>query len=99
MIQRGDPIPEPNAVARESLGNAQGARTDLRVVGGMDCSVHRSRDHLALRMISGRMVKNAMTQQRPILHQTKHDTLSCMLIPITVWLWAQGCLPRVGPRL
>jgi hypothetical protein len=71
--ERGDTVPQPNAVALKPLGDPQRARPYLGVIRRVDCAFNGAGDHRSVGMIGSRMVKYAMTEQWPILHQTKHS--------------------------
>src|SRR5262249_53695515 len=90
--KRGNTVPEPDAVPLEPLGNPQGARPHLRVVRGVDGAFHGTGDHRSLRIVGSCMVKNAVTKQRPILHQTKHSKFS---IPRCSVVWARTAAPSL----
>ena len=67
-----DAVAELDAVLLQPLRHLQRARADLGIVGCVDRALDRARDDLALAMIRGGMVDDAMAQQWPILHQAEH---------------------------
>jgi hypothetical protein len=70
--QRRHPVAEPDAVLFQPLRHPQCAAPDLGIIGGMDRPLDRARDHRPLGMEGGGVIDDAMAQQRPILHQSKH---------------------------
>src|SRR5437667_3825969 len=67
-----DAVAELDAVAVEPLRDFQCAIADFPVVGAMDRAFDRPRHDLLRAMNERGMLDNPVTQQRPILHQTKH---------------------------
>src|SRR5207249_2408227 len=78
--ERCNTVPQPNAVALKPLGDPQRARPYLRVIRRVDCAFNGAGDHQSLGMIGSRMVEYAVTEQWPILHQTKHGVSSCIRV-------------------
>ena len=70
--ERGDAITEPNSVLFETLRQAQGARADLGVGGGVKRPLDGARDNRPLGVVGCGMVEEAMAKERPVLHQPKH---------------------------
>jgi len=74
--ERPDPIAEPDSVLREPLRQLEGAAAHVGVGGPVDRSVlDPARRHGAAPVLGGGMVDDAMDEQGPILHQTKHGVL------------------------
>ncbi len=93
--ERRHPVAELDAVLLQPLRNFKRAGADRRVIGLDDRPFHRAGDHLALAVIGGGVVDDAMAQQRPVLHQPEHGIpLLRRLSPF----WA-GAPRRPGPRL
>ena len=70
--ERRHPVAELDAVLLQPLRDLERAGADLGIVGGVDRPFDRARDDLALAMVHGGVVDDAMAQQRPILHQAEH---------------------------
>ena len=68
----GDAVADLDAVLVELLADFQGARANFGVIGAMNGSFDRSRHDLLLAMNGCCVIDNPMTQQGPILHQSKH---------------------------
>ena len=71
----GDAITEFDAFAIEPLRDFQRAGANFGVIGPMNGTLDRSRDHLALAMDLRRMIDDPMTQHGPVLHQTAHSNV------------------------
>ena len=71
----GDAVAELDAVAVEPLRNLQRALVDFGVIGAMDGTFDRSRHDLLGAMDRRGVLHNPVTQQRPILHQSKHTNV------------------------
>ena len=69
----GDAVAELDALAVELLRDFQRTRANFGVIGPVNRTLDRSRDHLALAMDLCCMIDNPMTQHGPILHQTAHS--------------------------
>ena len=77
----GDAVAELDAVAVEPLRNLQRALVDFGVIGAMDGTFDRSRNDLLRAMDCCGVFDNPVTQQRPVLHQSKHTLVppvSCL---------------------
>ena len=68
----GNTVAELDAVAVEPLGDLQRALVDFGIIGAMDGTFDRPRDNFLLAVDCCRVLENSVTQQRPVLHQTKH---------------------------
>src|SRR5262245_58683308 len=67
------PVAESYAVLAESLGDAYGTCPDRLVVRRVDGPIDRACNDTALRVVKGRVVDDTMTEQWPVLHQSKHE--------------------------
>ncbi len=76
--ERRHAVAELDAVLLQPLRHLERARADFGIVGRVDRTFDRACDDLALAMVDGGMVDDAMAQQRPILHQAEHG------IPLSV---------------
>jgi hypothetical protein len=59
----------------------------------MDRALDRARDDLAIAMVRGGVVNDAMAQQRPILHQAEHGGSLSMRRSLVSWT---GTLASLG---
>ncbi|MEY9315059.1 hypothetical protein ABIF29_001858 [Bradyrhizobium elkanii] len=71
----GDAVAEVDAVAFQALRDLQCAGMDLGVGGAMNGAFDRPRHDFLRAVIFGGVLNNLVTQQRPILHQTKHTQI------------------------
>ena len=69
----GDAVAKLDAVAFQPLRNFQGARMNFGVIGAMNGAFDRPRDDLLRAVILRGVLDNPVAQQRPVLHQTKHN--------------------------
>ena len=99
--QRRHPVAELDAVLFQPLRHFLGALADLGVIGLDDRPLDRARNDLALAVIFGGMVDDAMEQQRPVLHQAEHGipllfsgAWSC---PKTGTHFSGPCATFIGP--
>jgi hypothetical protein len=58
----------------------------------MDRALDRARDDLAIAMVRGGVVNDAMAQQRPILHQAEHGVPLSMRGSLVSWTGALASL-------
>src|SRR4051795_7934975 len=70
--ERRHPVAEPDAVSLQPLRQTQGSGADFGVVGFVDGAFDRARYDRPPRVVRCGMIDNAMAEQRPILHQSKH---------------------------
>jgi len=66
-------VPELDAVAIEPLRDFQCAVVNFGVIGAMNGTFDRPRDDLLRAVILRGVLDNPVAQQRPVLHQTKHN--------------------------
>ncbi len=71
----GDAVAELDAFAIEALRDFQRALVDFGIIGAMDGAFDRSRHDLLGAMDRSGVLDNPVTQQRPVLHQTKHTVV------------------------
>src|SRR5262245_5132360 len=69
---RRDAIAELDAVLLHSRRDLERALTPLAVVGAVDWAFDGAGHDLAVAMLNGSVVDDAMAQERPILHQAEH---------------------------
>ena len=74
--ERRDAIAELDAFLFQPLRDLQCTLADLAVVGAMDRAFDGAGDNLAIAVLNGGVVDDAMAQKRPILHQTEHRVSS-----------------------
>ena len=74
--QRRHPIAELDAVLVQPLRDPQRPLAQIGVVGGVKRAFDRTGDDLPLGIIGRGVVEDAITQQRPVLHQPEHDVAS-----------------------
>src|SRR5215211_4948047 len=74
--ERRDAIAKTVTFALQALRNFERACTDAGIGGTMHRAFDRARHHLARAMLDRRMVDDAMAEERPILHQSKHGASS-----------------------
>src|SRR4029079_13775727 len=95
----GDPVTHLDAVPLQPLRDLKRPGANLRVVRRVHWSFDRTRDDGAIAMLDRGMVDDAMAQQRPILHQAKHQHFSLWTVLVTSVFaeWMQQPSSRTGP--
>ena len=84
-----DTVAELDAMTVELLPDLQRAGADIGVVGAVDRPLDRSRHDFLVAVNGCRMIDDPMTQQGPILHQSKHPYLLLKAV-----LLFGDCAPR-----
>ena len=73
--QRRDAVAEADAVHLQALGEAQGARADLGIIGPVNRTFDRSRHDGTPGVLRGRVIDDAVDEKGPILHEALHGVL------------------------
>jgi len=68
----GDAVAELDAVTLQALRDLERAGVNFGVIGAMNGAFDRSRHDLLRAVEQRRVFDNAVTKQRPILHQSAH---------------------------
>jgi hypothetical protein len=71
--ERSHTVSEANPVPIKALRNLQRSPPQCGVSRGVDRAFDRTRHDLPFGMVAGCVINDAMAEQRPILHQSKHD--------------------------
>ena len=92
-----DAVAELDAVLLQALRYLERAGANFGIVGCMDRPLDRARDDLALAMVYGGMVNDAMAQQRPTLHQAEHGVPLSVRRTIVPKTFGSMRVIRLGP--